>query len=156
MRFGRAGLPRGSGRPTATYISKARALSSATSIQLLSASAERQAHAGPIRQQVYCCPDQPPRGNPVYTATPGILEPVDLGISLPGQCAGSLHTRGTESGHRLSIVTEAPTGVVAASSEGGGDDMGSLWQGGSGPLIAPSGTLWSSCSPSSMVALIPP
>ena len=70
---------------------RARAQCGAASTHPLFASVRRQARAGPIGQQVHCCPDQSPTGHSVRTASPGNSEPADLGISPPGQRAGSLH-----------------------------------------------------------------
>ena len=113
---------------------RARAPCGAISTPPLFASVRRQTRAGQVGQQVHGCPNQPPRGYSVYAVTPGISEPADLGISPPGQRTSSVHPRGPESGRGLPVATEAPTGGVAASPGGGGEDMGSLRQGGSGPL----------------------
>ena len=85
-------------------------------------------------QHVHGFPGEPPGGHQVGTASPGIPEPVDLGVSPSGQPAGSLCTGGQESGHGLPLPTEAPTGRMAASSRGGGLDVGPLRQGGGRPL----------------------
>ena len=73
-------------------------------------------------------------GHQVGTASPGIPEPVGLGVSPSGQPAGSLFTGGQESGRGLPLPTEAPTGRMAASSRGGGLDVGPLRQGRGRPL----------------------
>ena len=78
-----------------------------------------------------------PRGYTAYQrarASPGISEPVDLGVSPSGQPAGSLFTGGQESGRGLPLPMEAPTGRMAASSRGGGLNVGPLRQGGGRPL----------------------
>ena len=113
---------------------RARAQSCAASTGLLSAPLGGQACSGPVGQHVHGFPGEPPGGHQVGTASPGIPEPVDLGVSPSGQPAGSLFTGGQESGRGLPLPTEAPTGRMAASSRGGGLDVGPLRQGGGRPL----------------------
>ena len=117
-----------------TAYQRARAQGCAASTGLLSAPFGGQACSGPVGQHVHGFPGEPPGGHQVGTASPGIPEPVDLGVSPSGQPVGSLFTRGQESGCGLPLPTEAPTRRMAASSRGGGLDVGPLRQGGGRPL----------------------
>ncbi|XP_034078963.1 uncharacterized protein LOC117550632 [Gymnodraco acuticeps] len=93
-----------------------------------------QVFACSLGQHVRCGTNQPPGGHQVRTAAPGFTEPLVLGVPLPGQSAGSLSTRRPESGRRFPLSAQAFTGLVEASSRGGGDNLEPFRQGPDGPL----------------------